>query len=264
MIARRAFKNYCELRSRMSRTTVPSRAFHPFLTMDARALKARQDKTMAELPRGLKYDKENLIDYAVEQPIVFTRHVIRLEHLQAHFLIQRLLIQRGYDGQAELVAISFAMVSLTVKFWTHMDRFSLMIGDFEWLVMAYAAPSGGILCQELLKPSVRLPSVGDETAASRASADDTLQLPTRFAMIEHLFLLVGFLDRVSPSAPNGDLCRDCKVVIRRVLEQSVGQPPGAASDVQGLAPWDVDLQPSVDFNFELLDTFDWIRAEAGW
>ncbi|KAG7109564.1 hypothetical protein HYQ44_011548 [Verticillium longisporum] len=89
-------------------------------------------------------------------------------------------------------------------------------------------------------------------------------------MIEHLFLLVGFLDRVSPSAPNGDLCRDCKVVIRRVLGQSVGQPPATASDVRGvgvgltLAPWDVDLQPSVDFNFELLDTFDWIRAEAGW
>ncbi|KAM0493589.1 hypothetical protein D7B24_001105 [Verticillium nonalfalfae] len=231
---------------------------------DLLALKARQDKTMAELPQGLKYDKENLTDYGVEQPIVFTRHVIQLEHLQAHFLIQRLLIQRGYDGQADLIAISFAMVSLTVKFWTHMDRFSLMIGDFEWLVMAYAAPSGGILCQELLKPSVRLPSVGDETAASGASADDMLQLPTRFAMIEHLFLLVGFLDRVSPSAPNGDLCRDCKVVIRRVLEQSVGQPPVAASDVRGLAPWDVDLQPSVDFNFELLDTFDWIRAEAGW
>jgi hypothetical protein len=119
---------------------------------------------MSGLPQALVYREENLTDYTVEQSTVFRRLVIRLEHLQAHFLIQRLLIQRGYDGQAELIAISFAMVSLTVKFWTHMDRFTLMHGDFEWLVMAYAAPSGGILCQELLKPTVRLPNLGTANA----------------------------------------------------------------------------------------------------
>ncbi|KAM0274968.1 hypothetical protein ACHAQH_007698 [Verticillium albo-atrum] len=230
-------------------------------------VKAREEQTMSQLPQALQYREEHLTDYTVEQSAVFTRLIVRLEHLQAHFLLQRLLIQRGYDGQAELIAISFAMVSLTVKFWTHMDRFSLMHGDFEWLVMAYAAPSGGILCQELLKPTVPLPGLGDANARV-PSPDATPRLPTRFAIIEHLFLLVGFLDRISPLAPNGDLCRDCKLVIRRVLEQSVGGPttsPSAATGDGGLnlEPWDLDLHPSVDFNFELFDTFDWARPDFG-
>jgi hypothetical protein len=91
---------------------------------------------------------------------------------------------------------------------------------------------------------------------------------TRFAIIEHLFLLVGFLGRISPFAPKGDLCRDCKLVIRRVLEQSIGRPVATASDAtpEGgptVEPWDLDLHASVDFNFELFDTFDWARPDFG-
>ncbi|KAM0326240.1 hypothetical protein ACHAQA_006837 [Verticillium albo-atrum] len=227
-------------------------------------LRARQDKTLAGLPLVLQYQPDDADNYSIDQSTVYTRIIIRLEHLQSVFLILRLLIQRGYEGHRELIATSFAMVALAVKFWTHMDRFIVLNGDFEWLVMAYAAPSGGILCQQLLNSTVQLATLGD--ASEKTPSSDPL--PTRFAIIEHLFLLVGFLDRISPLAPNGDLCRDCKLVIRRVLEQSIGDHAPAANDAtagggSALDAWDLDLHASVDFNFELFDTFDWLRPDFG-
>lgn len=57
-----------------------------------------------------------------------------LEHLQNLFFITRLLVQWGHDSNAELLNVSFEMVSVTLVFWTHMDRLAGLHGDFEWLV----------------------------------------------------------------------------------------------------------------------------------
>lgn len=121
--------------------------------------------------------------------------------------------------------------------------------------MAYAAPSGGILCQELL----------EQTAAPDVVPTSGKPGPTRFAIIEKLFLLIGFLDWVSPNAPNSDLCRSCKRVIRLVLEKVTQETPpasGAPQAVPVFEPWKWDLgDTSLDFEFDLLDTFEWLRPE---
>lgn len=117
--------------------------------------------------------------------------------------------------------------------------------------MAYAAPAGGILCNELLKPTLHLAPV---------------EGVTKSGIVQKLSLLIGFLSWVGPSAPNGHLCASCKTVIEHVLEHFVNGAP-ASSTSNGAADQVLDFNPTFGadmdgfFNFELLDTFDWMRSE---
>ena len=82
----------------------------------------------------------------------------------------------------------------------------------------------------------------------------------RSSVIQQLSLLVGFLDWVSPAAPNGDLCSDVKKVVRHVLDQTLNSPgPDKADGVDSMG-YLADMNDF--FNFELLDTFDWLRPDA--
>ncbi|KAM0323849.1 hypothetical protein ACHAQA_008427 [Verticillium albo-atrum] len=126
-----------------------------------------------------------------------------------------------------------------------MDRLGIVQSDLKWLVMAFAAPGGGILCLELLKPTLR------GTHPENPSID-------RSRIVQKLSLLVGFLDWVGDEAPNGDLCAHCKTVVQHVLDQTLNPPPEGAPGLE-MADWDFSTQ--MDFNFELLDTFDWLRPE---
>ena len=123
--------------------------------------------------------------------------------------------------------------------------------------MAYGAPAGGILCKELQMPSF----------TGRHPQDPRI---TRSSIIQKLSLLVAFLEWVQPMAPNSDLCSDCKSVIQLVLDQAlngVGGPAGppapltaevlTVDDSTGLE----FLGKGLDFDFALMDSFDWLTAE---
>lgn len=118
--------------------------------------------------------------------------------------------------------------------------------------MAYAAPAGGILCNELLKP---IPYPDRETGV------------TRSGIVQQLSLLIGFFDWVSPGVPNVDLCMSCKVVIQHVLDQTLnGRPVNVSSTDVANSGLDhaLDFVPEMGgfFNFDLLDTFEWLRPET--
>jgi hypothetical protein len=117
--------------------------------------------------------------------------------------------------------------------------------------MAYAAPAGGILCLELLK----------STFEGHLRHSDI----TRSTIIQQLSLLVGFLDWVSPGAPNADLCCSCKTVIERVLDHTLNAGAHASSSTVPALEWEDFAAASFGdyFNFDLLDTFDWMRPEVG-
>ncbi|KAK2000425.1 fungal-specific transcription factor domain-containing protein [Colletotrichum falcatum] len=218
-------------------------------------IKERQLRTMANLPQILVFQEEDVQDRKIEVPLICARLIVHLEHLQNMFFVERLLAKRGHDDGA-LLSVSFEMVSKTLMFWTNMDRLSCVNRDFEWLVMAYAAPGGGILCLELLKPTLH---GGNHPQNPKV---------TRSSIIQKLSLLVGFLDWVSPTAPNGDLCADCKCIIQHVLDQALNGPAASASSAVGggfpaaLDAMDWDLSTQLDFNFDLLDTYDWLRPEV--
>ena len=121
--------------------------------------------------------------------------------------------------------------------------------------MGFAAPAGGILSMELLKPR-------SSTSESHPGTNPQVPLLSRSSIVQKLSLLVGFLDWINPSAPNGDLCSECKSVIQRVLDQTLNVAPTdgfAAPDP--LDGWDLS-STQLDFNFDLLDTYDWLRPDV--
>jgi hypothetical protein len=95
---------------------------------------------MAGFPPLLKYQPEDVRQKDVDGKTLYTKLLVRLEHLQNLFFVDRLLLQRGYDGHACLLATSFEMVTLTLVFWTHMDRLANLHGDLEWLVSFVSTP----------------------------------------------------------------------------------------------------------------------------
>lgn len=114
--------------------------------------------------------------------------------------------------------------------------------------MGYGAPAGGVLCMELLNPTLQ--------GAHPKNAEIS-----RSAIIQKLSLLVGFFEWVSPSAPNAALCENAMVTIKHVLDATLNTGPAAAGQGAG-ANMDWNFSTQVDFNFDLLDTFDWLRADA--
>ncbi|KAI1260230.1 hypothetical protein F5Y18DRAFT_405977 [Xylariaceae sp. FL1019] len=127
-----------------------------------------------EIPKILQ-NGNGLFDGGNEVGNIYFRLVISLEHLLNRFFIERLLLRHGHI-QNELLSVSFDMVTNTLLFWTHRDSLSPWRADCEWLIMAFGVPAGGILCQELLKPTV----LNDPRI-------------TRSTIIQKLSLLVGFL-----------------------------------------------------------------------
>ncbi|KAF5608581.1 uncharacterized protein FSUBG_4509 [Fusarium subglutinans] len=208
-----------------------------------RNLKQRQLNVFAELPRCLVYDPDDsnelplpraeirsydkdLSEPPVEANVVSLRIFIRLTHLQNMFLLERLLLQYGCPDKGDVLLVSYEMIRLTLMFWMHKDRFRDIRRDMEWLLMAFAVPGGGILCLELLSPTFQ----GKHPKDSRLS---------RSSIVQQLSLLVGFLDWVQPSAPNGDLCASCKTVIQRVLDYHLNNMD-PMSDVGSLDQFSLD------------------------
>lgn len=80
-------------------------------------------------------------------------------------------------------------------------------------------------------------------------------------MIQKLSLLIGFLDWVQPTAPNSDLCYKVKTIMNHVLEEALELKEAVPGGPNFLEEdfWDPSLDPNEFFNFDLLDTFDWLR-----
>lgn len=134
--------------------------------------------------------------------------------------------------------------------------------------MNYAAPGGGILCMELLRPTFTGPHHPRNTKITRSS------------LIQQLSLLVGFLGWVSPGAPNADLCASCRVVIQHVLDHTLNGDVKSSQNHQEQRERQEDAVPALDqplgdvfaqgvdaenlfFGFDLLDTYDWLRDDMG-
>ncbi|KAI1459673.1 hypothetical protein F4805DRAFT_465982 [Annulohypoxylon moriforme] len=207
-------------------------------------LRARELQAVADFPACIHFNPLDLEDPNIPIDILSSRSFIQLEHLQNMFFIERLLLRNGHEDKGHLLRVSYDLVILTLPWY--LDKMAPFRNDCEWLVMAYAVPAGGILCLELLKPTLHI----------RPHSDPRI---TRSNIIQKLTLLVAFLDWVSPtgSGPNGDLCSDAKSVIQRVLDQTLN----AASSVYEPPVFEWDFSTQIDFNFDLLDTFDWNRPD---
>ncbi|KAK1246073.1 hypothetical protein MKX07_005142 [Trichoderma sp. CBMAI-0711] len=210
-----------------------------------RDLKERQLEAVKEFPSSLAYNPSEILDPDSNVNLIFARLLLQLEQLQNLFFVERLLLKHGELDEGAMLLISFQLVSLTLLFWTHKDRFAPFRNDFEWLVMAFATPSGGILCMELLNPTLKGSHPKDPSI-------------TRSNIIQQLSLLIAFLEWIDPSRPNGDMCVTASAVMRRVLDHVLN-----TANEEGLS-WRPEERDNVqlDFSLELFDTFDWMRYDA--
>lgn len=97
-------------------------------------LKTRQLKLYSELPVHVVYHFHG-DSRQIEPPVLYTKLLIRLEHLLNLFFLERLLATNsGSICGIDLLSISFEMLSLTLVLWTHKDRLAGFQGEFEWLV----------------------------------------------------------------------------------------------------------------------------------
>ncbi|RSL46172.1 hypothetical protein CEP54_013983 [Fusarium duplospermum] len=207
------------------------------------SIKARQLKVFSEYPSSLVYKHEDLSDPNLDIKILYVRILTYLAHLRNIFLVERLLLQHGGVDEGNLLNTSFDLVRVTVVLWIHKDRFADMRRNFEWLLMAYAAPGGGILCQELLRPTF----YGTHPLNSELS---------RSSIVQQLSLLAAFLNWVGPTAPNSIMCNDCQALIQRVLDQHLNTVTGNDTDLESFGSL---LPHSLGFRFDLLNTFDWLQ-----
>lgn len=104
------------------------------MTRCRRDLKTRAYNLLSELPPSIRYRVEDVRDLSIPGPALYAKVLVHLEHLQNMFFLARLLAQRNHNSQADLLSVSFEMVSTTLVFWTHMDRLQGLHSDFEWLV----------------------------------------------------------------------------------------------------------------------------------
>ncbi|KZL86098.1 fungal specific transcription factor [Colletotrichum incanum] len=220
-----------------------------------RALKVKELKAAAEVPTIMQFDESDIRDSKISGQVLHVKLLMLLEHLQNLFFIERLLNRLDCSNRRELLAVSYEMTSTTLLFWTNMDGLGMLCEDFKWLVMSYAAPGGGILCLELLQPAVTINGTGVAATDSKGNAI------TRSSIVQVLSLLVGFLKWVSPQEVNGGICVGCRSIVQRVLDEALNMGPRGNPTVDG-TDWDFSAQ--LDFNFDLLDTFEWMRPEFPW
>ncbi|EFQ25636.1 hypothetical protein CGRA01v4_02309 [Colletotrichum graminicola] len=221
-----------------------------------RALKVKELEAAAELPAAMQFNESDTRDPNISGQVLHIRLLTLLEHLQNLFFIERLLNRLDSSNGRELLAVSYEMTSVTLLFWTNVDGLRILCEDFKWLVMAYAAPGGGILCLELLKPTV---TANDAGAAVTDSKGNVI---TRSSIVQALSLLVAFLKWVSPQEVNGSICVGCRNIVQRVLDEALNAGPrGGNPAADGTTR---DFTEQLDFEFDLLDTFEWMRPEFPW
>ncbi|KAH8894588.1 hypothetical protein GQ53DRAFT_858041 [Thozetella sp. PMI_491] len=212
----------------------------------ATKLKALQEETIAEFPGQLVYSPADLLDPAVGDIEIQARLSVRFEKLQNEFYMDRLLLRKGHVDDGTLLNTSFELISAVITLWTNAHRFVRNRANLGWTSICYGAPAGAILCKELLRPT--LSGLHPKNPAI-----------TRSSIIQKLSLFVGCLEWVTMWGSNRELCRECKSVIQRVLDHALNAT-GAEQQMTGLTDWDLDVP--LDFNFDLLEAFDYLRPDT--
>ena len=206
---------------------------------------------VSRFPASLTYNPADIEDLDVSPGALAARLTTRIGYLRALFMLERLETKPNNLPSDDMLDISIELISLTLMPWKHPERLAYLRGeDCTWLVMSYAAPAVGILAMELLR--------GSESPRPRRV--------TRSVMIQQLSMLKGFLSTVGPTAPNTDSCCTVARTVQSVLDRAInGETPAALTgDIEPDNTWGVEISSDFSdlFNYNMLDTFDWMRPEV--
>lgn len=152
------------------------------------SLKEKELRQTAQLPEVLVWKPENIHDLSLSTMELFGKIMMRLEHLQNMFFIERLLGRTWPPTSSaqntttalpppppppissELLTISVEIVTMTITLWTHRDRVAGVQRDFQWIVSAPAPfPMDSFVSIPLL-PLLSSPSIRSGVIAYMACA----------------------------------------------------------------------------------------------
>ncbi|PYI03045.1 hypothetical protein BO78DRAFT_207369 [Aspergillus sclerotiicarbonarius CBS 121057] len=221
--------------------SIALRKHNPVDIEQLRAIKGRQITAMSTLSQGLMYHADDLKTPGLSPERLYFKIMVQLDHVKNTFLVERVLRCHGQLETADLLLASFDLVCLTIELWKRRDAFNspFMRRDFEWMLLEYGAPGGGILCQELLQPTY--------------PKDPRL---TTSAIVQQLSLLVAFFEWVPRETPNRESCDNFKHLIERVLDHHLNVRDAALTDFD----WE-SISP-LHFGLDLLNTFDWLDQDT--
>lgn len=98
-------------------------------------------RIVASYPPHIRYDrnlewplKSGVGSLARSAHQVYIINRIQLDVLQCHFLLQRLLVSRGFNGGQDLFDIAQETLSIIVSLWLHRDELQDLTHTFDWIV----------------------------------------------------------------------------------------------------------------------------------
>ena len=120
-------------------------AFYANHRSAGRNLRNRELETIQNFPRALVFDegdiKELLACYADDTKdddnagaALYAKLVLRLEHMQNMFFLERLLLKKHSQPSTSLLTVSLDIISLTLDFWMYKSRLYDLHGDLDCLV----------------------------------------------------------------------------------------------------------------------------------
>ncbi|KAH7392442.1 hypothetical protein DE146DRAFT_141069 [Phaeosphaeria sp. MPI-PUGE-AT-0046c] len=158
--------------------------------------------------------------------------IIRLNHLDHHFMLQRTLSRNAQSGPStasmDLLSVCGDIFNFTVKIVDNKDYFRDFQIDFVQILVKHGIPTAAVLAVELLRQE-RYP-----TSASAASyplhRSDTIQ---------SLSVLVSCLGSVKPDASGYQSCVRGRNFLKRILDIILGAGPALSQSPQtGESPTD--------------------------
>ena len=110
-----------------------------------RDLRNRELQTINDFPRVLAYHEDDIKELLAHHADdsredegfgaeLYAKLVIRLEHLQNMFFLERLLLKKSSQPSPSLLAVSLDIISLTLNFWMYKSRVYDLHGDLDCLV----------------------------------------------------------------------------------------------------------------------------------
>ncbi|KAH7310917.1 hypothetical protein B0I35DRAFT_358349 [Stachybotrys elegans] len=216
---------------------------------DIMRLRIKQRTLYEGLPAHVLWSPTSEESSEVDHRTVYPKLLIKLDYLLNIFLLERILLRHGYS-RSHLLRTSFEMMVLTLHLWTEKRIWVEMNGEFQLLIMGYAAPAGAVLCMELIDPNpVDMTREEDEEIVAG-------EVYSKSSIIQQLSLFVGYLQSY-PSQGKGSVAADVRGIIKRVLDHVLNaRRPQAEMNLDNFdlaANWDNFAQ------FSPLSTINWFN-----
>ncbi|KAG4443943.1 hypothetical protein IFR05_000583 [Cadophora sp. M221] len=211
--------------------------------------------------------------YAEDAFIVARMH---LDVLQCHFLMQRLMVSQGFNGQ-ELFDTAQETMDVILSIWSNRDQLQKFYFAFDWIIVSFGIPAAGILCIELLCAN----SIASSGMAAGSQSQTHINV-SRSKIVQSLVMFIAFLDWARPTDNNAELCWRFRDVIKRIIDKTFDPPRSVPIQQQNLqptlqlpsveameqpvqtaTPTSMDFIPDFSTPWTVTDDLDWL-ASVDW